>query len=121
MKFKKLSLTIVVFICLMSCFVVSLQAETKIGVIGRYAQIYLANKKVDFDQLNKEELLDIGKMGKYWALIYDAGRPNAEQLTAIREYVSNGGILYWSYPWKSDIAGAINATRGRSPGSCFKV
>lgn len=121
MRFKKLGLMIASFFCLMSCFAISLQAQTRIGVIGGNAQRYLVNKKVGFEQLNKDDLHDISKLRKYSVLIYNAGRPNAEQLTTIREYVSKGGILYWSYPWKSDIAGAINATGGRSPGSCFKV
>ncbi|MFA7173446.1 MAG: hypothetical protein WC340_08535 [Kiritimatiellia bacterium] len=119
--FKKLIFIIVGFACSMSYFAMPLQAQTRIGVIGESAQKYLSNKKIDFDQLNQEDLLNLSKTKKYSALIYDAGRPNGEHLTSIRKYVRDGGILYWSYPWQRDIAGAINATGGYIAGSCFKV
>ena len=96
-----------------------LKAEPKIGVQGNYAQMYFARAGVEFDRLSKDDFLDIHKIKRYPVLVYQAR--DTRHLNVIRQYLKNGGIMYWEYPRRSDIAGAVDASGGYSPGACFKL
>lgn len=95
-------------------------SAAEIGVAGKFAQSYLKFRNVEFDALEPGQL-NAENLKNYKALIWADQRPDSVQFSVLRDYVDGGGILYWGFPWKKDLAGAVCASGGYSPGGCVKV